>query len=188
MTLSEYDAATSPSDPKRYNEITRMTVPQVLTDKLKAIRETSSGQERGIAAVSQEDLRKFIDDAKNELQLHPLNPELRHALAVAYFAKGLFLSSEENFLEARKGKPTDAHLPYNLGILYYSAYHRLKAESAWQESLRLDSTMGTAHLNLSYLYYESAQYSLAWEHCQKARELGISVPSDLVTEIRRKIP
>ena len=62
----------------------------------------------------------------------------------------------------------------------------MKAEKAWQEALRLDPTMGNAHLNLSFLYYESGQYQSAWDHCQKAIQLGIAVPSSFVNEIRKK--
>jgi tetratricopeptide (TPR) repeat protein len=86
-----------------------------------------------------------------------------------------------------QSNPQDAIIPYNLGILYYSVHVKIKAGEAWQEALRLDPTMGNAHLNLSYLYYESGYYHSAWDHCQKAIQLGIAVPSILVSELRRKI-
>ena len=54
--------------------------------------------------------------------------------------------------------------------------------------MRLDPAMGDAHLNLSYLYYEPGQYQTAWDHCQKAMQLGMAVPPDLVTEIHKNIP
>ena len=78
-------------------------------------------------------------------------------------------------------------IPYNLGILYYSAHAALNAERAWQEALHLDSAMGNAHLNLSFLYYELGQYQSAWDHCQRARQLGTVVSFDLENEIQKKI-
>jgi hypothetical protein len=187
FTLSEYDAATSPNDPRLYSDITRMTVPKNLDQEIKTIQGRSQLQESTRIPVSHEELWKIIDDLKNELKSNHNDPELHHALAVAYFARGLFLSSEENFFAAIQGNPRDAIISYNLGILYYSAHVGIKAEEAWQQALRLDPTMGNAHLNLSFLYYESGQYHSAWDHCQKAIQLGIAVPSSLVNEIRRKI-
>jgi hypothetical protein len=186
MTLCEYDAATSPNDVRRYSDITRMIVPQNLADEIKTIHIRSRLPESTPAAITKEELWNIIDDLRNALQSHPQDPELHHALAVAYFARGLFLSSEENFFAAVQGKPQDATIPYNLGILYYNAHVRKKAKRAWQEALRLNPSMGDAHLTLSFFYYESGQYYSAWLHCQKALQLGIVVPSSLVNEIRRK--
>jgi len=187
ITLSEYDAATSPNDPRRYSDITRMNIPKILDHEIKTIQGRSELQESSRTPVSREELWKVLDDLSNELKSNHKDPELHHALAVAYFARGLYLSSEKNFFAAIQGSPQDAIIPYNLGLLYYSAHVEIKAEKAWQEALRLDPTMGNAHLNLSSLYYESGQYHSAWDHCQKAIQLGIAVPSSLVNEIQRKI-
>jgi tetratricopeptide (TPR) repeat protein len=187
LTLMEYDAATSPNDPRLYSDITRMNVPEKLNHEISAIKESS--QLRGIkrTEVSKEELWKIIDDLKKELKLSPNDQELHHALAVAYFARGLFLSSEENFFAVTRSNPQDASIQYNLGILYYGAHIQTKAEKAWQEALRLNPIMGNAHLNLSVLYYESGQYQSALDHCQKAIQLGIPVPSSLVNEIQKNL-
>jgi Tfp pilus assembly protein PilF len=63
----------------------------------------------------------------------------------------------------------------------------MKAEKAWQEAVQLNPAMGDAHLNLSYLYYESGHYQTAWDHCQKAMQLGMAVPPGLVNEIKNHI-
>lgn len=187
LTLSEYDAATSPNDPKRYYDITRMNIPKKLDSEIRIIQEASHPREIKYTAVTKEELWKIIDDVREKLKSNPQDPELHHALAVAYFARGLFLSSEENFFAAIRGKLQDAAIPYNLGILYYTADMRSKAEKAWQDALRIDPAMGKAHLNLSFLYYESGQYTSAWDHYQKAMQLGIAVPSGFVHEIRRNL-
>ena len=183
----EYDAATSPNNPRLYNDITRMNVPEKLNHGINAINDAS--QLRGLkrTEVSKEELWKIIDDLKKELKSSPNDPVLHHAIAVAYFARGLFLSSEENFFAALRSSPQDASIQYNLGILYYSAHIPTKAEKAWQEALRLNPAMGNAHLNLSFLYYESGQYQSALDHCQKAIQLGIPVPSSLVNEIQKNL-
>jgi hypothetical protein len=187
ITLSEYDAATSPNDSRRYNIITRMNIPKKLDQEISALQGISRLSEDSRTAVSKEELWKIIDDLKNELKSSHNDPELHHALAIVYFARGLLLSSEENFLAAIQDKPQDANVPYNLGVLYYSAHARNKAEKAWLEALRLDSTMGKAHHNLSFFYYESGQNELAWLHCQKAMQCGIQISPEFVKEIRRKI-
>jgi hypothetical protein len=187
LTLSEYDAATSPNDPRRYYDITRMNIPKKLDSEIRTIKDASQSREIKYTSVTKKELWKIIDNVRDELKSNPQDPELHHALAVAYFARGLFLSSEENFFTAIRGKLQDAAIPYNLGILYYSADMRSKAEKAWQDALRIDPAMGNAHLNLSFLYYESGQYTSAWDHCQKAMQLGIDVPSSFVNEIRRNL-
>ncbi len=187
LTLMEYDAATSPNDPRLYSDITRMNVPEKLNHEINAIKEASQPRGPKRTEVSKEELWKIIDNLKNEQKSNYIVPELNNALAVAYFARGLFLSSEENFFAAIRSNPQDASIRYNLGILYYSAHEPTKAEKAWQEALRLDPTIGNAHLNLSFLYYESGQYQSALDHCQKAIQLGIAVPSSLVNEIQKNL-
>jgi hypothetical protein len=187
ISLSEYDARSSPNDPRRYTAMKGMIKPKLLDQKLDTILKETPQKENIGNAESKEELWKIIDDLKGELKSNQKNPDLRHALAIAYFARGLLLSSEENFLAAIEATPQDANIFYNLGILYYKAHAGNKAEKAWLESLRIDSTMGNAHLNLSFLYYESGQYELAWFHCQKAMQIGIQISPDLVKEIRKKI-
>jgi hypothetical protein len=187
ITLSEFDATTSPNDPRRYSSITRMTIPQKLIHEINTVQRGASLREGSNASGSKEELWKIIDELKSELKSNQNDPELRLALGVAYFARGLFLSSEENFLAAIQGTPHDATIFYNLGILYYSAKMEKKAERAWLEALQLDSTMGKAHLNLSFLYYESGQYEFALHHSQKAMQCGVQSPPDLIREIQKKI-
>jgi hypothetical protein len=185
ITLSEYDAATSQNDPRRYNTITRMNIPKKLDQEISALQGISRHSEDSLTAVSKEDLWKIIDDLKNDLRSSHADPELHHALAIVYFARGLLLSSEDNFFAAIQDKPQDANVPYNLGVLYYSAHERNKTEKAWLEALRLDSTMGKAHHNLSFLYYESGQNELAWHHCQKAMQYGIQITPAFIKEIQK---
>jgi hypothetical protein len=187
LALSEYDATTSPNEPRRYSDITKMAIPEKLGQVIKAIRSRSPLQENDRTSISKKELWEIIDTIKTELRSNRNDTELYHALAVAYFARGLFLSSEENFYSAIKRNPHNAAIFYNLGILYYSAQPKMKAENAWQEAVRLDPAAGDAHLNLSYLYYESGYYQTAWDHCQKAMQLGMAVPPGLVNEIQKHI-
>jgi len=188
ITLSEYDAATSPNDPRRYNTITRMNIPKELDQRISAAQGIVRHSEDSLTAVSKKDLWKIIDDLKNELRSSHIDPELHHSLAIVYFARGLLLSSEENFLAAIQDKPQDANVPYNLGVLYYSAHERKKAEQAWLNALQRDSTMGKAHHNLSYLYYELGQHELARLHCQNAMQCGIQISPEFVKEIQKNPP
>jgi len=83
--------------------------------------------------------------------------------------------------------PSNANIPYNLGILYYRTYNKNKAELAWLKTLEIDTSFSKTHLNLSYLYYESGQYDLAWFHCQKAIQAGITVYPLFIDEIRKNL-
>jgi protein O-mannosyl-transferase len=187
LTLSEYDASTSPNDPRLHNAITRMNIPKILNQEICTFKGISQISKDNRITVSNEETWKITDNLKNKLKSNHTDPELHHALAIVYFARGLFLSSEKNFLAAIQDMPQDANVPYNLGIMYYSAHDRKKTEKAWLEALRLDSTMGQAHHNISFLYYESGQNELAWFHCQKAIQCGIQIPTIYINDIRRKL-
>ncbi|RPI05309.1 MAG: hypothetical protein EHM64_07025 [Ignavibacteriae bacterium] len=186
LTLGEYDASTSPHDPRRYNDIKRMSVPRLLDDQVRILR--GGAPQRGeMPAVSQDELSKIIDELGNKVKFNDTDAVVHHALAVAYFARGLYLSSESNFLAALRVHPRDAALYYNLGVMYYAAHAIAQAENAWKDALQIDPAGGNAHLNLSYLYYETGQYQSAWDHCRRAMELGIAEPEGLVNEIRKKL-
>jgi len=183
--LIEFDAASSPNDLGRYYVITRMNIPKKLDQEIRAVQRISRLSKDSSTAVSKEELWKIADTLKNELRSNHNDPELHHALAIVYFARGFLLSSEINFSTALQEKPQDANVHYNLGILYYSAHEEKKAEKEWLNALRLDSTMGKAHDNLSFLYYESGQNELAWLHCQKAMQYGIQISPEFIKEIRK---
>ena len=122
ITLSEFDAATSPNDPRPYNAITRMNIPKTLDQEISVLQGIPRHSGDSLTAVSKEELWKIIDDLKNKLRSSHTDLELHHSLAIVYFARGLLLSSEANFLAAIQDKPQDANVPYNLGVMYYSAH------------------------------------------------------------------
>jgi protein O-mannosyl-transferase len=186
ITLSEYDAATSPNDLRRYNSITRMNIPKKLAQEIGELRETSKLEEGGRPEVTKEELWRIIVDLKKEPGTNHIDPELHHCLAISYYARGLLLSSEDNFLAAIQNSPQNADILYNLGILYYSAHMKKKTEEAWLKALQLDSTMGNAYNNLSYLYYESGRNESAWLYSQKAMQYGIQVTPQFVKELQKK--
>jgi hypothetical protein len=185
LMLGEYDAATSPNDLRPYKEITRMTVPNDLAAALRARSESLQAHEANRFQVTKEDLWCIIDSLQVQMKLNAHDPELLQSLAVAAFARGYAHTSEENFLAAFRKTPTNAIIPYNLGILYYSAHAGEKAEHAWLQALQLDPSMGKAHLNLSYWYYESGHYDAAWDHCQQALHSGVEIPQRFIQELQR---
>jgi protein O-mannosyl-transferase len=186
LALFEYDAATTPNDPRVYKVMTRMEIPQNLRAVINTIQGRPNPNNVDSVTVSKKELWQILDTLGSQQKLENQNPEFSHALAVAYFARGFLLKSEASFLSAIHNNPQDAALRYNLGVLYYDAHSKEKAERAWNDAVRLNPWMGKGHHNLAYYYYESGQYELAWEHCQKAMQLGIEIPEALVNEIQRK--
>jgi len=187
MSMIEYDAKSSPNDLGRYNIITRMLIPDKLKQKISSLQGISQLPNDTSISVPIEKLWSTIEELNNELKSNQNDPELHHALAITYFARGFFVSSETNFLAAMQNSPQNANIPYNIGILYYRTYERRKAEQSWFKTLEIDSSMNKAHLNLSYLYYETGQYDLAWLHCQKAIQSGITVFPVFIDEIKKKL-
>jgi hypothetical protein len=185
LALHEYDALTSPNDPKLYTAVTQMTIPKKLYNEIQAVIDSPQVKESSRLPLSKEELWQIIDNLKIEQKSSPDDPNIPHALAITCFARGLFLSSEENFHAAMKNSPNDANIPYNLGILYYTAHAKNNAEKAWLKALQLDSTMGNVYNNLSYLYYETGRYESALLYCQKAMQYGIQVLPEFVKELQK---
>jgi len=51
------------------------------------------------------------------------------------------------------------------------------------KALRLQPTFAPAHHNLAIAYLEKGDYHLAIKHCDKAKELGYAVPTEILAEI-----
>ena len=187
LALNEYDASTSPKDHTAYRSITSLNVPKKLSEYIHAIQKHSQPMKLGYMSITQEDLWKVIDTLKYELNSMSHDSEIHHAMAVAYFARGFLIKSEENFISAIRENPQDADIHFNLGILYYEAHMNKKAEKEWLEAVRLHPTMGNGYLNLTCLYYEMGQYELAWIYCQKAMQFT-NPPAGLIAKIQKKIP
>jgi cytochrome c-type biogenesis protein CcmH/NrfG len=105
-----------------------MAIPEKLKQEINTMRSRSPLQESDRTPISKKELWEIIDTIETELRSNRHDTELSHALAVAYFARGLFLSSEENLYSAINRNPQNAIIPYNLDILYYGAQQKMKAE------------------------------------------------------------
>lgn len=186
LTLFEYDSETSPNDPRIYKTISRMEIPKKLENVMRSMLGTQRTMKLDSVILTKSEVWAILDTLKSRQQFEQQNSEFLHAFAIASFARGFLLQSEQLFLTAIQQDTVKAYLHYNLGVMYYDAHMKDKAEEEWRETVRIDSTMGKAHLNLAYFYYEAGQYAQAWVHCQKTVQLGIEIPPSLVDEIQRK--
>jgi Flp pilus assembly protein TadD len=52
-----------------------------------------------------------------------------------------------------------------------------------KKTLEIDENFAVAHNNLAIAYLEKGNIEKASFHCNKARELGYEVPSEIISEI-----
>ncbi|HLZ45235.1 MAG TPA: tetratricopeptide repeat protein [Gemmatimonadales bacterium] len=83
-----------------------------------------------------------------------------------------------------EGRPTNAWGFYMLGLSAWKSGDRAQAESAFVQSLALDSTHVKSHLNLSRVLLESGQPDSALEHIERAIALDSTSSEPLRLEGR----
>ena len=132
--------------------------------------------DRGMSDNGISELRKALD----------INPEMAIAysnLGLAYIGKGMY---DEAIVELKKALAMEpdlssAHL--NLGIAYT---RKGMLEDGLREltvALSIDPNYPKAHYNLAITYYMMGNRTEAIKHCNKAAELGIQIPEQLLERL-----
>jgi tetratricopeptide (TPR) repeat protein len=189
ITLREYAARTSPSDETLYAPLHRMHLPAFLRTEIDRMRQTPSekASEAQEKSLTSEEIRNLVAVLEKRSLREPGSAELKHARAIVYFGRGFLIRAVEHFERVLEEQREDAHVRFNLGVLYYDAHMPEKAKHYWMEAIQREPTMADAHHNLCFLYYEQGAYEEAWGHCKKAMEFGASVPPDLLREVRSRL-
>ena len=116
------------------------------------------------------------------IMLEPNRAQGYHNLGAVLAAKGLPEEAMVQFQEALRHDPR--HLPAHndLGILYAERGEIEQAITAFSAALQIDPTsiqsrdnLAMAHGAQAALYFQRQQYELAWQHGQKAAQLGAPV-------------
>lgn len=76
-------------------------------------------------------------------------------------------------------KPNDATSYYNLAVCYAETGKKDLAHETFAQALDADPKMGMAHYGIGISFFNQQEYSIAWEHIKRAKELGFDVPADV---------
>ncbi len=128
-----------------------------------------------------------IDAYKKALAIKPDMVAALANLGNAYFSKKDYAGAAEQYKKAAAIKPQDGTIRYNLGVAYSNIGDYQKAEAAYQRAVDVQPEMGDAYKGLAFVCYKLKKYDLAWEHVQKAEELGIEIDPQLQEAINNKL-
>lgn len=195
MTLREYAARTSPNDHTQFSPVTMLHIPKRLFEEIGKFRGIRFASDNSTLAWKTQqpapdaaiEVRGVLESLKKEQAEKVDDLELNHALAGALFARGFLVSSEREFKRALGRDPQNPELRYNLGVLYYNGHVEEQAEKEWLEALRVNPSMGDAHQNLCYLYYQRSRYAEALQHGEAAQQLGTYVSPQLLNELSLRL-
>jgi tetratricopeptide (TPR) repeat protein len=109
------------------------------------------------------------------LQADPAHSQARYNLALAYAAQGDVPAMIRELQEVLRLDPRNPEARFHLGIGYMQAEDLEAAAEQWRMVVRLAPQHAAAHSALAALYFQRQQYALAWQHGQRAAQLGAPV-------------
>jgi tetratricopeptide (TPR) repeat protein len=119
--------------------------------------------------------------------LDPENYAALVNLGHVYLNKKLYSDAVTVYTKALTLSDYDPWIYQNLGFAYTELNEPGNAITQFQRAIGLDASMGDSHFALAVTFFNHKQYESAWDHVNKAKQLGTEVPEDLFKAISRKV-
>jgi len=124
--------------------------------------------------------RRAIDCGVNK-------PQFYHYLAMALAELGKGPEAERYNHLALELDPQNVSAHISLGNLYLRYNLLEKAANHYLKALEIDNHLKDAHNNLAVVYFHQEKYQLAWEHLQRAEQLGLKPHPDFIKRLKSKL-
>lgn len=108
-------------------------------------------------------------------------------LGQLYAQQQKYSQAIDYFKQAIAVDPKKAGVHYNLAVCYAETDQPDLAHQAFASALDADPRMGLAHYGIAVSYYNQQQFQMAWEHVERARELGFEVPPDTLKQMGARV-
>ena len=141
----------------------------------------------GALYAEQGQIGKAIAEFSAAIQLDPSRTEGHYNLAMAYAARGDVAAMMQALEETLRRDPDHLEARFNLGIGHVQQGELEVATDQLRTVVRLEPNHARAHSVLAALYFQRQQYELAWQHGQKAAQLGAPVEG-LLDRLRPLMP
>jgi len=133
----------------------------------------------------------WTDDAvqayKQVLTYQPDSYIAAYNMGQLYAQQKKYAQAIPYFKQAVESKPEKAGAHYNLAVCYAETAQPDLAHQAFASALDADPQMGIAHYGIAVSYYNQQEFQMAWEHIDRARELGFDVPRDTLIQIAARV-
>ncbi len=129
-----------------------------------------------------------IEAYKKAAAVRPNSVDVLQALGNVYFKQKNYDVAAQYFSQAVNAKPDDPWTYFNLAASLSNKNDFAGSVTAYGQALKLDPSIGQAHVGMAYGSYMLKQYNVAWEHIAAARKLGVQVQDDLVKAVQSMMP
>ncbi len=119
------------------------------------------------------------------VEAHPEGTQARSDLADSLFALSRYEEAKEHYRVLVELQVAGLNQRFNLGSCYYFAQNWDKALSTWFEIVQSDPRHGPAHRGMAMAYWQKGEYDSAWKSVGECESLGISLPGEFLSELRR---
>ncbi len=118
--------------------------------------------------------KEAIAEYQEAIKLDPNYALAYYNLGIAYKNVGNHREAITSYKKALEIFPFFTAAYNNLGFDYMTIGMPEKAIVSYKKTLEIDPNYAQAHYNLAVAYYNKKEYALAIQHCDRARELGIT--------------
>lgn len=130
------------------------------------------------------EIEQAIAEFSAAIQIDPTWVPAHYNLAMAYAARGDVPAMVRALQETLRLDPQHIDTHLNLGMVYLQQGEPQAAAERFRTVVRLEPNHAMAHSALAGLYFQDQQYEQAWQHGQKAAQLGAPV-QDLLEALRQ---
>ncbi|MDD5459954.1 MAG: tetratricopeptide repeat protein, partial [Phycisphaerae bacterium] len=128
-----------------------------------------------------------IEALEKTLRLKPDMVAAMLNLGNIYFSKKMYTSAIGQYQKAASLQPDDAGIHYNIAAAYSNNEQYQKAIPEYLKVIKIAPKMGDAHLGLAVGFYNLQKYSLAFQHLQIAKQLGVEINENLTAAIEQNL-
>lgn len=142
----------------------------------------------GWQSFKQNDLEKALKSFNEAINIDP-------NFAPAYFGRAYVYSVQdkldlaiENYRKSIEKYPLHSNSYNNLGLDLLKSNKLDEALAMFQKALEIDPANGNVHANIAYYYFEIKDYKICWKHINLAEQLKVKIDSELLEELKAKMP
>jgi tetratricopeptide (TPR) repeat protein len=121
------------------------------------------------------------------LDLQPASFVAAYNLGQLYAKQKSYAEAIDYFKQAIEINPQKAGVHYNLAVCYAETDRPDRAHQSFADALDVDPQMGLAHYGIAISYYNRQAFQMAWEHLDRARDLGFDVPADTLKQMAARV-
>jgi tetratricopeptide (TPR) repeat protein len=135
--------------------------------------------------LMKEQYDQAISEACKAIELNARDSDAYNIRGVAYSMKGEPDPAISDFNKALEINPGQAGIHLNRGYAYYLKGQYDQAISDCTKAIEINPKDGHAYVDRGRYFYFQNEYDKSWEDMKRAQDLGESIPSDYLEDLRK---